>query len=125
MKERYASIIEQLKWIPISYRHDGLQGIINELRLFTGKSVRYKGKLRLLTQPLQNTETTKKRWRESDLLYKSYDGKGTIHFGENNPWNRAPKFIQMKLRARGIFQKHILSKVGKIKKNTPSKEGVI
>ena len=49
MKEQYASIIEQLKWIPISYRHDGLQGIINELRLlFTGKSVRYKDKVKVI-----------------------------------------------------------------------------
>ena len=30
MKERYASIIEQLKWIPISYRY-GLQDISKRL----------------------------------------------------------------------------------------------
>ena len=44
------------------------------------------------------------------LLYKTNDGKkAAVHFGENNPWNWAPKFIQMKLRARGDLPKtHII-----------------
>ena len=53
----------------------------------------------------------KRKGRESlTLLYKSYDGKkAAIHFGENNPWNWMPKFIQMKLRARGDLPKtHII-----------------
>ena len=49
MKKQFASIIEQLKWFPISWRHDALQGIMNELRLlFTGKTDRYKGKVKVI-----------------------------------------------------------------------------
>ena len=69
MKERYASIIEQLKWIPISYRHDGLQGIINELRLlFTGKSVRYKNKVKVIDTTFVKYRNYKRKGRESDTF---------------------------------------------------------
>ena len=112
MKERYASIIEQLKWIPISYRHDGLQGIVNELRLlFTGKSVRCKGKVKVIDTTFAKYRNYKAKSGESlTLLYRSYGGKkAAIHFGVNNPWNWMPKFIQMKLRSRGDLPKtHII-----------------
>ena len=113
MKERYASIIEQLKWIPIGYRHDGLQGIVNELRLlFTGKTFRYKSKVRVIDTTFAKYRNYKGKSGESlTLLYKSFDGKkAEIHFGENNPWNWAPKFIQMKSRARGDLPKTHLIK---------------
>ena len=112
MKKQFASIIEQLTWIPISYRHDGLQGIVNELRLlFTGTTVRYKGKVKVIDTTFAKYRNYKRKGLESlTLLYKSYDGKkAAIHFGENNPWNWMPKFIQMKLRARGDLPKtHII-----------------
>ena len=112
MKERYVSIIEQLKWIPISYRSDGWQGILNELRLlFTGKTVRYKGRVKVIDTTFAKYKNYKGKSNESlTLLYKSYDGKkAAIHFGENNPWNWMPKFIQMKLRSRGDLPKtHII-----------------
>ena len=112
MKERYVSIIEQLKWIPISYRSDGWQGILNELRLlFTGKTVRYKGRVKVIDTTFAKYKNYKRKSNESlTLLYKSNDGKkAAIHFGENNPWNWMPKFIQMKLRSRGDLPKtHII-----------------
>ena len=112
MKERYASIIEQLKWIPISYRHDGLQGIVNELRLLlTGKSVRCKGKVKVIDTTFAKYRNYKAKSGESlTLLYKSNNGqKAAMNFGVNNPWNGAPKCIQMKLRLRGDLPKtHII-----------------
>lgn len=64
-------------------------------------------RLRLLIQALPNINTIDVGDENLTLITRSSDGrKSQVHYGDNNPSNWMPKFIQMKLRARGDLPKN-------------------
>ena len=84
-----------------------MRGIINELRLiFTGKT--YRGKVKVIDTGFAKYKHYRRIGDEDlTLISRSSDGRmSQVHYGDNNPYNWMPKFIQMKLRARGDLPKN-------------------
>ena len=106
MKKQFASIIEKIQWITAGAKRDGWKGIISEIQLVTvGRT--YRDKVKVVDTTFDKYKNYNREGDEDlTLIRMSNDGKKyQIHFGENNPNNWMPKFIQMKLRSKGILPK--------------------
>tara|TARA_B100000035_G_scaffold201150_1_gene172083 strand:+ start:401 stop:751 length:351 start_codon:yes stop_codon:yes gene_type:complete len=110
MKKLFVFITNLLQHLSFGFNRDGIRGIAIELRLVcTGLT--YRGEVKVIDTTYAKYKNYKRIGNENlTLIYKSKDGsKAQIHFGEANPNNWMPKFIQMKLRARGDLPKdHII-----------------
>ena len=127
MRRLYAFTTNLISHLNAGHNRDGLRGIISELRLiFTGKT--YRGKVKVIDTGFAKYKHYRRIGDENlTLITRSSDGrKSQVHYGDNNPYNWMPKFIQMKLRARGDLPKNHKIKVGMIyKKTPPQKRGCI
>ena len=104
MRRLYAFTTNLISHLSTGFNRDGLRGIISELRLiFTGKT--YRGKVKVIDTGFAKYKHYRRIGDEDlTLIIRSHDGrKSQVHYGGNNPYNWMPKFIQMKLRARGGF----------------------
>ena len=107
MRRLYAFTTNLISHLSAGFNRDDLRGIVSELRLiFTGKTYRLKVKV------IDTGFTKYKHYRsigdeDLTLITRSSDGRRCqMHYSDNNPYNWMPKFIQMKLRARGDLPKN-------------------
>ena len=107
MRRLYAFTTNLISHLSTGFNRDGLRGIISELRLiFTGKT--YRGKVKVIDTGFGKYKHYRRIGDEDlTLISRSSDGRmSQVHYGDNNPYNWMPKFIQMKLRARGELPKN-------------------
>ena len=107
MRRLYAFTTNLVSHLSAGFDRDGFKGIISELRLiFTGKT--YRGKVKVIDTSFAKYKHYRRIGDENlTLITRSSDGrKSQVHYGDNNPSNWMPKFIQMKLRARGDLPKN-------------------
>ena len=107
MRRLYAFTTNLISNLSAGFNRDGLKGIISELRLiFTGKT--HRGKVKVIDTGFAKYKDYRRMGDEDlTLITRSHDGrKLLVHYGDNNPHNWMPKFIQMKLRARGDLPKN-------------------
>jgi len=125
MKRLYASTTSFISQLKAGYNRNGFNGVISEIRLvFAGKT--YRGRVKVIDTTFAKYKNYKRIGDENlTLIYKSKDGtKSQIHYGDANPNNWMPKFIQMKLRARGDLPKnHIIKGWEDRQKKHPLKRG--
>ena len=107
MRRLYAFTTNLISHLSTGFNRDGLRGITSELQLiFTGKT--YRGKVKVIDTGFAKYKHYRRIGDEDlTLISRSSDGRmSQVHYGDNNPYNWMPKFIQMKLRARGDLPKN-------------------
>ena len=107
MRRLYAFTTNLVSHSSAEFDRDGFKGIISELRLiFTEKT--YRGKVKVIDTGFAKYKHYRRIGDENlTLITRSSDErKSQVHYGDNNPSNWMPKFIQMKLRARGDLPKN-------------------
>ena len=107
MRRLYASTTNLISHLSAGFNRDGLRGIISELRLiFSGKT--YRGRVKVIDTGFAKYKYYRRKGDEDLILItRSSDGrKSKEHYGNHNPCNWMPKFIQMKLRVKGDLPKN-------------------